>query len=148
MSLQSHLTALAQSIGSEVKALFVGKQTNLISGENIKTINGQSLLGSGDLTFAGGGVASSVRLVTTDPLPVLEGTVSLPSTPIGDIIWNVALVYTDVTVDDLTVLGKLRGTRDYQIQEHIVKVVDGELVFSSPIIDGSYVVVSYLASAP
>jgi hypothetical protein len=32
-----------------------GKQDTLVSGENIKTINGESILGSGDLTIEGGG---------------------------------------------------------------------------------------------
>lgn len=34
-----------------------GKQDTLVSGENIKTINGDSILGSGDLTIEGGGGA-------------------------------------------------------------------------------------------
>lgn len=55
MSLQTRLTALAQAIGADIKALFAGKQDTLASGTNIKTINGESLLGSGDLAVAGGG---------------------------------------------------------------------------------------------
>jgi hypothetical protein len=35
-----------------------GKQDTLVSGENIKTINGESILGSGDLTIEGGGGAA------------------------------------------------------------------------------------------
>lgn len=31
-----------------------GKQATLVSGTNIKTVNGQPLLGSGDLTITGG----------------------------------------------------------------------------------------------
>lgn len=31
-----------------------GKQATLVSGASLKTINGQSLLGSGDLTITGG----------------------------------------------------------------------------------------------
>lgn len=34
------------------------KQDTLVSGENIKTINGESILGSGDITISGGGGAS------------------------------------------------------------------------------------------
>ena len=33
-----------------------GKQDKLVSGENIKTINGQSVLGEGDIVIEGGGV--------------------------------------------------------------------------------------------
>ncbi|MDH1341840.1 hypothetical protein [Ectopseudomonas oleovorans] len=38
-----------------------GKQDTLVSATNIKTINGNSLLGAGDLTIAGGGAVSSVN---------------------------------------------------------------------------------------
>lgn len=33
----------------------IGKQETLVSGENIKTINNQSILGSGNITIQGGG---------------------------------------------------------------------------------------------
>ena len=54
-----------------VKALYdwaVGKfQSILVSGTNIKTINGTSLLGSGDITISGGGgVALTVRKISTN----------------------------------------------------------------------------------
>ena len=39
------------------------KQDTLISGENIKTINHQSLLGSGNITIEGGGGGSGVVMV-------------------------------------------------------------------------------------
>ena len=40
------------------KVTYNGKQNLLVSGNNIKTINGQSITGSGDLTVTGGGVYS------------------------------------------------------------------------------------------
>lgn len=40
---------------NEVNALAKGKQDKLTSGTNIKTVNGQSLLGSGDIAISGGG---------------------------------------------------------------------------------------------
>ena len=54
-----------------VKALYdwaVGKfQSILVSGTNIKTINGDSILGSGDITISGGGgVAITVRKISTN----------------------------------------------------------------------------------
>ena len=45
----------------------VGKQDKLISGESIKTINGESILGSGDITIAGGGGGGGIA-VETDPI--------------------------------------------------------------------------------
>ena len=43
-----------------------GKQDKLISGTNIKTINGQSLIGSGDLTIEGGLSEANVAAVDDD----------------------------------------------------------------------------------
>lgn len=43
--------------GQQVETLLdsvEGKQENLVSGTNIKTINGQSILGNGDLQISGG----------------------------------------------------------------------------------------------
>ena len=40
-------------------------QAGLVSGSNIKTVNGQSLLGSGDLTVSGGGYTPSVVKLTS-----------------------------------------------------------------------------------
>ena len=38
---------------SKVNEIIDGKQDNLVSGTNIKTVNGNSLLGSGDITISG-----------------------------------------------------------------------------------------------
>ena len=40
---------------SKLKTLINGKQDSLVSGTNIKTINGDSILGSGNITIDGGG---------------------------------------------------------------------------------------------
>ena len=55
-------TSLAAT-ASAVKAAYDlanGKQAALVSGTNIKTINGQSLLGSGDITISGGGSSADL----------------------------------------------------------------------------------------
>jgi len=39
-----------------------GKQATLVSGTNIKTVNGTTLLGSGDLVVSGGGGASAASV--------------------------------------------------------------------------------------
>ncbi len=50
-------TTSKQIVGAinEVNTLAKGKQDTLTSGTNIKTVNGQSLLGSGDISISGGG---------------------------------------------------------------------------------------------
>lgn len=45
-----------EEVDSKVDSIDLsGKQDNLVSGENIKTINGESILGSGDIIIEGGG---------------------------------------------------------------------------------------------
>jgi hypothetical protein len=44
-------------ISSATQTAWNGKQDTLVSGTNIKTINGDSLLGSGDITVGGGGIS-------------------------------------------------------------------------------------------
>lgn len=43
---------------NSVKAVIDGKQDTLVSGTSIKTINGESILGSGDITISGGGTST------------------------------------------------------------------------------------------
>lgn len=60
-----------------------GKQETLISGTNLKTVNGVSLLGSGNLYIEGGGGSGGVGSVfvgSTEYLPV-DGAVTLPAYP-------------------------------------------------------------------
>lgn len=52
----SDLNTMSQGI----KDLDDGKQEKLVSGTSIKTLNGQSLLGSGDITVKGGGAVENV----------------------------------------------------------------------------------------
>lgn len=61
---------MLQAIGADVKTLFGSKQDTLVPGVTLKTINGTSLLGAGDLSVSGqassrnidGGGASTVFL--------------------------------------------------------------------------------------
>jgi hypothetical protein len=45
----------------EIDALQASKQDNLVSGVNVKTINGESILGDGNIAVAGGGAVFSVN---------------------------------------------------------------------------------------
>lgn len=67
----------AKADAAATTAALATKQATLVSGSNIKTINGQSVLGSGDLTIAGGGGGggSSTYAGLTD-----AATVDLPAT--------------------------------------------------------------------
>lgn len=46
----------------------IGAQPLLVSGTNIKTINGESVLGSGDIDVSGGGLDSNLFKVTTSTM--------------------------------------------------------------------------------
>ncbi|MBK9497427.1 MAG: hypothetical protein IPO08_23475 [Xanthomonadales bacterium] len=51
----------------KLQAQVSGKQDTLVSGTNIKTLNGQSLLGSGNLAVSGGGGGGDMLAATYDP---------------------------------------------------------------------------------
>jgi hypothetical protein len=78
----------------------IGGQASLVSGTNIKTVNGQSLLGSGDLVIAGGGsgtVANATGLTSTSPVVLgttetLLGTITLRPSVTGSIVLVTATV--------------------------------------------------------
>lgn len=73
-----------------------GKQATLVSGSNIKTINSQSLLGSGDITIAGGVASVNGQ----------SGVVVLDADDIDD----TSTAHKFVTSTDITKLSNLSGT--------------------------------------
>lgn len=84
-------TALSTSSTNPVQNKVVtnainGKQATLVSGTTIKTINGESVLGSGDISIGGGGGGGLQNLATgTNSLSILgAATTSRSSVSIGD----------------------------------------------------------------
>jgi hypothetical protein len=63
MAVQSGDLIAIERAGTLYKAtagdVVVGKQDTLVSGTNIKTINGTSVLGSGNISISGGGGGAS-----------------------------------------------------------------------------------------
>lgn len=59
-------TAYAGSKGKQnaedIERLKTGKQDTLVSGENLKTLNGESILGAGDIKISGGGGAGLIPI--------------------------------------------------------------------------------------
>lgn len=53
---RGHAKATYMSDGKTVEEAVNGKQETLVSGENIKTINGEPILGKGNIVTGGGGV--------------------------------------------------------------------------------------------
>lgn len=60
---------------TESNTALSNKQNTLVSGTNIKTINGNSILGSGDLVISGSGGSSniSMALISTQQIKSLGG---------------------------------------------------------------------------
>ena len=58
---------------------FAAKQNTLISAVNIKTLNGTSLLGSGDISISSGNISGSG---TSNYIPLFSGSTSIANSPI------------------------------------------------------------------
>ena len=77
------------------------KQDTLVSGTNIKTVNGTSILGSGDISIAGGG-GSDLSQVAEDILPLFTDVYDLGSTSKR---WYDAYVANSLDVNGSTIVG-------------------------------------------
>lgn len=91
---------------SKITAKLGQKQDTLVSGTNIKTINNQSLLGSGNINISGGGGGGSATDVQ------INGT-SITSNGVADIITESAYDDTNnkiATMDDVTGQGYQTAT--------------------------------------
>ena len=86
MDLVSRITEVITAIGVAIK----GKQDNLVSGTNIKTINSQSLLGSGNIVISGGGSGTqNVFIQETEPtVGVGDKVLWLQTSADGSVMFN------------------------------------------------------------
>lgn len=74
MALDDNISALATAIGAEIKT----KQDELVSGTNIKTINGASILGAGNISISGGGGSGTQNVFIQEAEPTIDiGTSAL-----------------------------------------------------------------------
>ena len=85
MTFSQRIIEALQAVGADIKALLTGKQNTLVAGQNIKTINGQSLLGSGNLSISGGGSMPNVLDLTTvnEPASPPSGHLSVYAKSLG-----------------------------------------------------------------
>lgn len=85
MTLSQRIVEALQSVGADIKDLLTGKQDALVAGQNIKTINGQSLLGLGDLSISSGGSMPDVLDLTTvdEPASPPSGHLSVYAKSLG-----------------------------------------------------------------
>lgn len=66
-------TAEIEQVIGDVALLQTDKQDKLVSGTNIKTINGESVLGSGDITISGGGSTDWNDITNKPTIPSAQG---------------------------------------------------------------------------
>lgn len=66
-------TAEIEQVIGDVASLQTDKQDKLVSGTNIKTINGESVLGSGDITISGGGSTDWNDITNKPTIPSAQG---------------------------------------------------------------------------
>lgn len=69
---RSKTSAITDDNGVNVDILLEQKQSTLISGVNIKTINNESLLGEGNIQIQGGAGASSWNELTNKPFDSID----------------------------------------------------------------------------
>lgn len=88
-SLESDITNLQTTVGNQDKSIIAnaqaiqGKQDKLVSGTNIKTVNNQSLLGSGNISIEGGGtITVDSALSNTSENPVQNKVITTRITSI------------------------------------------------------------------
>ena len=70
------------------------KQDTLVSGTNIKTVNNQSLLGSGDITIQGGGAVDSVNGQTGIVVLTASDVGALPDSTVIPTVNNATITFT------------------------------------------------------
>ena len=74
MALDDNISALATAIGTEIKT----KQDKLVSSVNIKTINGASILGAGNISISGGSGSGVQNVFIQEAEPTIDvGTSAL-----------------------------------------------------------------------
>ena len=71
----------------------------------------------------------------------------LARAPLGAVVWDMALVYVDLTPADFDADGALLMDRSYVVEDHLVRTVDDTVIFTNPPPpDGAHAVVSYLTA--
>lgn len=94
----------------DIEALQAGKQDALVSGTSLKTINGSSLLGSGDLVVGGGGGSGTVTSVSVTTANGVSGSVATATTTPAISLTLGAITPTSVAASGTVTGSNLSGT--------------------------------------
>ena len=90
----THVDAVIDGSGNALSTLLSGKQATLVSGTNIKTINNESLLGSGNITIQGGGGGSGTVTSVAMTVPTGLSISGSPVTSSGTLAVSLASGYS------------------------------------------------------
>lgn len=116
-------TADADKIVSTATALALsGKQATLVSGSNLRTINGQSLLGTSDIVIAGGGGAVSSVAGRTGVVVLAKADVGLAN------VDNTTDAGKPVSTAQATAIGLKQNTL---VSGTSIKTVNGQSILGS-----------------
>ena len=105
----SNINTGDNATNSQYSGLAVSKQDSLVSGSNIKTINGMSILGSGDIAVSGGGSIISDDIILNFNSEYNSSIVTILSASVtNDNIKGFSYIpieTTETSLDDFTING-------------------------------------------
>lgn len=110
-----------------------GKQDTLVSGENIKTINGESILGSGNIVIEGGSGGSGGSGSYTEAELLSEPYIMSVKSSAATILNTNVTLDDDITKYDQIVFAvDLKNNTGYFLQTHYPKLVSGITYTTEP----------------
>ena len=118
-SLRAAIAANVQAIIA-ANARIDGKQDQLVSGTNIKTVNGQPILGSGDITIQGGGGDFTLLPATPTRLGGVKVGARLSVEPDGTLSAN------DQSYDDSEIREEVEKKQDALVSGVTIRSINGQ----------------------
>lgn len=126
-SLEGYLTETEASETYATKEQVANKQDQLVSGTNIKTVNGQSLLGNGNIDITGGGtITVDAALSTTSENPVQNKVITNALNGKQD-AGDYALKSEIPDTSELATKAELAGKQDALTAGAGIKIADGTI---------------------
>jgi hypothetical protein len=107
------------------------KQDTLVSGTNIKTVGGVSILGSGDLVISSGSI-SGLFIKTSSSAPAFTKTGSNTLSILAGTQITVATTMVNIAADTAVVMPALTGGTDYAIYACTDGTVRADASFTNP----------------
>lgn len=105
------------SVNTSISNLGTSKQDALVSGTNIKTINNESLLGSGNITIQGGGDPSAITDARIEEICDLGGGFAL-TVQASYLPYQFTIYYIDNTSETFNNISDLNGTHENVVAFH------------------------------